>query len=1213
MTVPNVAVPELLSTLGGPEADAFRTLLARLEHDVAAATQRAELAEAVALRLREVQEAVRRFSRTLGEQDVAAELGGQVARMVGAEIVAVLDVDLDSGQVTTRWRSVRGQVLPRGASPLAAGLVADAARTGRSRAAAHAAPSALAQDDLDHAVLEQTSALAVPMLAAQKLEGVLLAVWLGKEPPPWAQDVLEALASHAGAAMRNARLYADSERERRQSEALAAAAAAVGESLRLGEVQRLILRHAMALLRSHGAWLGLLEDRYVHVVAGVGTSAVLTGRLIPRDGTAEGRVVLDRVPVTVADAEAADLFRPTQRAANIRRAVMVPLLTARGVIGVLTANDREAPFTDDDVRTLQRLADQCAVAVFNARLFEEARAATLEWKVVFDAVPSGVVVLDEQGHIARFNARALALTDGTAQTLMGRAFGAVLLGTDADAAPPAPVAEALATGAVTRGLVAATARGRLFDLLVSPHPDGGVVATFDDVTDVRALEQRHRSVVETASDAIMVTSPSRRVTFANPAALELFGDDALVGRPVEELVVPEQRAAVYRAETAAFEGHEQRYETLVRRRDGDLRTVSVHTAPLLEPGGRVGELVASLRDITEERRARDAIAKSEARYRNLFEHATDAIYTLDRRGHFTSANAAAGALAAVPTAALLGQSVTPFIADDEARDVADRFRRAMAGEAVRFETSMRRADGSTRLLSVVNTPIREDGQVRGVLGIARDITDERTREQALLRSEARYSRLVEAAGDAIFTLDEAGTLTSVNRVLERTMGLPREAMLGQPFTVLLERSPDRDALWRVLRDTLKGEVRRAEFQYRDARGELRGGSLLATPIEGDGRVVGVLSIVRDVTDERRLQEQLQLQERLAAIGELVSGVAHELNNPLAGVIAHAQLLLAVPGLDADVQDAAGVIHGEAKRAARIVGNLLTFARQSRPQRVVADLAVVVRDTVALRRYQQRLIGIQCDLEVPASLPATFADEGQLQQVVLNLIVNAEHALENHAGPRRLRVEARAEGDALVISVSDTGPGISPDVLPRIFHPFFTTKPVGKGTGLGLSLVDGIVKEHGGRIEVDSSPEHGTTFRIVLPRLDPPALGGANAEGRAPFRVLVADPDAEARRLAARALAEAGDAVLTLADPDDVVRAALAREWDVILLDAGLHGGATALVHRLREVAPAAAARVALTGDASDQAARPAATADRPWLDKPYDLASLPGRLRGVLG
>jgi PAS domain S-box-containing protein len=1203
-----------LSQLPPAEAAVVRSALAAAAESVREANARAEQAEAVAERLRAVQDGTRRLSRSLGEAEVAAELGAQVVRLVSADVVSVLRVDLDGGTTETAWRAVRGVPVPRQTTEMVAGPILHAARTGRRQTvAARELLSGAGIDDLDLESLNLSSAVIVPMLANQRLEGVVVAAWMAKAPPAGADVALEALAAHGAAAIRNARLYAESERERRQSEALSSAATAVGESLRLGEVQRLILRHAMALLKSDGAALGLIEDRYIHIVSGVGAAAVLAGRLMPIDGSVSGQVVRDKTARIVNDtATEPGVFRPTQRAAQIRRVVVVPLITARGVVGVLAANDRDTPFSVEDARMLQRLADQCAVAIVNARLFEEARAATLEWKVLFDAVPSGVVVVDETGRIVRFNARALSLAGASAgQTLLGRPIGEVLVD-DADSALPLPIADALLDGARHSAIVAAPQRGRLFDVVASPHPDGGVVVTFDDVTDLHALQARFRNLVETSNDAIVVTSEDRRIAFANAAAFALFGTDDLVGRPVSETVPLAMRQEVREAEDRAFAGERQRYETVVQRADGESRIVSVSSAPLADPGGRVTSLVASLRDVTEERRARDAIAKSEARYRNLFENATDAIYTLDRRGHITSANTAAARLAGTDESTMLGRSIAPFIALDDVERIQEEFARVVAGSETRFEARMRRADGSTRLLSIVNTPIREQGDVVGVLGIARDITDERTRELELARSEARYARLVDVAGDAIFTLDEAGVLTSANRVLERTVGLDRDVMIGQPFTLLLERSPDRDALWRVLHDTLRGEAQRTDFQYRDARNEMRTASLLATPIDSNGRVTGVLAVVRDVTDERRMQEQLQLQERLAAIGELVSGVAHEINNPLAGVIAHAQLLQAVPGLDADIADAANVIHGEARRASRIVSNLLTFARQHRPSRSFADIGTVLRDTLALRRYPQRVHNIEIVTEIAADLPSTWGDEGQLQQAFLNILVNAEHALEQHPGARRIEVRARPVESAIVVEICDTGPGIPSDVLPRIFNPFFTTKPVGKGTGLGLSLSDGIVREHGGRIEVFSSPTDGTRFRIELPVQGSPAPVDVPAEQPEPLRVLVADPDADARRLAARALADAGDAVLTIADVDEVLKVAVLRDWDVLLLDAALPGGAIALVERLAREAPSAAAKVVVSG-ASDAPTR-ALCVERglPWLDKPYDLVTLPARLRGAL-
>jgi two-component system NtrC family sensor kinase len=213
----------------------------------------------------------------------------------------------------------------------------------------------------------------------------------------------------------------------------------------------------------------------------------------------------------------------------------------------------------------------------------------------------------------------------------------------------------------------------------------------------------------------------------------------------------------------------------------------------------------------------------------------------------------------------------------------------------------------------------------------------------------------------------------------------------------------------------------------------------------------------------------------------VSGVAHELNNPLAGVMAFSELLLASPaGHDAETRPSIETIHAEAVRAAKIVSHLLTFARQQPAERMDADLNAIVTDTLALRRYALRTAQIELDVVLDPALPRAWADRFQLQQVVLNLVGNAEQALADWTGARRIVVCTRHDAEWLVIAVSDTGPGIRPEHRDRIFNPFYTTKPVGQGTGLGLSISDGIVREHGGRIRVESQPGEGATFLVELP-------------------------------------------------------------------------------------------------------------------------------------
>src|SRR5687768_9552887 len=256
----------------------------------------------------------------------------------------------------------------------------------------------------------------------------------------------------------------------------------------------------------------------------------------------------------------------------------------------------------------------------------------------------------------------------------------------------------------------------------------------------------------------------------------------------------------------------------------------------------------------------------------------------------------------------------------------------------------------------------------------------------------------------------------------------------------------------------------------------------------EGGATRVEALIRDVSERKRLEDQardlyhqLLQAEKLAALGQTISGVAHELNNPLATIPTWAERLAQQP---ADDQTRRGLetILAESERAARIVRNLLTFARKRHTTRAMVDVNQIVRETLSLRAYEQRLTNVTVIDALAAGLPQVFADPHQMQQVMLNLIINAEQAMvaANGRGTLILRTWNDADRDAVILEVNDDGPGVPDDVQPRIFDPFFTTKEVGKGTGLGLTVAYAIVQEHGGRINVRSQPGGGASFYVELP-------------------------------------------------------------------------------------------------------------------------------------
>lgn len=584
---------------------------------------------------------------------------------------------------------------------------------------------------------------------------------------------------------------------------------------------------------------------------------------------------------------------------------------------------------------------------------------------------------------------------------------------------------------------------------------------------------------------------------------------------------------------------------------------------------------------------------------------------LDRR--VLSGNPAAAALLGRPLEDLSGTAIEELIAPAEREHVADRERRAVEGEVQRYDTQVVRADGEPRDVAVSSVPLSVDGELVGTVSMLRDVTEQKRAQETLARSEARYRHLFESASDAIVTLDANGRFTTVNHAAEVISGYRRDELVGQWFAPML---PD-DELPKALhffQKALAGETGLFDTLFLRKDGEMRFISVTYSTPQRDEEV---LCLIRDVTDQRMLQEQLIQSEKMSAIGQLVSGVAHELNNPLAGIAAFAQLLLAEKRVPPEQRTAAETIYTESRRASRIVQNLLTFARQHRAEKGLTSINQVLDDTLELRSYELRVRGIDLTRDYGETLPDTMADAHQLQQVFLNLVTNAEQAMERL--PRqahRLTVRTRRAAAHLRIEVEDTGSGIPANLLDRIFNPFFTTKPAGSGTGLGLSISLGIVREHEGRIWAENVPSAGARFVIELPLVAGRTSGETTTSTTAAYladrlHILVVDDEMSVRVALQRYLTARGHDVEATASGQDALARLQANAYDAVIVDMRMPDLSGEQLYRELAANDTEHARrvIFTTGDLVSEAMRQFVdSTGRPCVVKPFEFSSFDAAL-----
>ncbi|MDI4656788.1 PAS domain S-box protein [Xanthobacter autotrophicus] len=439
--------------------------------------------------------------------------------------------------------------------------------------------------------------------------------------------------------------------------------------------------------------------------------------------------------------------------------------------------------------------------------------------------------------------------------------------------------------------------------------------------------------------------------------------------------------------------------------------------------------------------------------------------------------------------------------------------RVFGGELVRRVAWVDYGRLGKRYLEEVISPYRVDltGPVVGCFGVGRDLTDLKHQEmeivrrtQAQMEAEAYHAAIVGTALDGIVVVDEDGTVVDFNPAAEQIFGYRKEEAIGRSIAELVVPPEFRAAHAAGMRSYLASGITRVIGQRLELPALLADGTRI--PIElaitdvtrGERRLFA--AHMRDLRATKRAEEEIKRQrnalhqkEKLAALGSLLAGVAHELNNPLSVVTGQTMLLReqvlkeanvrsgGLPSLEKVIQRC-DRIETAAHRCARIVRSFLDMARQREAERRATNLADVAREAVELLGYNMRASGVRVSLAIEPGLPRLMLDAGQIHQVLLNLLVNAQQALEETAGERRVTVSVASDTDrgAILIKVADNGPGIAENIRSRIFDPFFTTKPQGVGTGIGLAVSRGLIEAHGGTLELGTGPDGGALFTIQLP-------------------------------------------------------------------------------------------------------------------------------------
>jgi len=787
------------------------------------------------------------------------------------------------------------------------------------------------------------------------------------------------------------------------------------------------------------------------------------------------------------------------------------------------------------------------------------------------AEPQGAfLVLDRAGRCTHASASATALLGRDTTTLVGRALCEALPGADA---LHGAVAEATATqqpaAAIDGGLawrVLPSAQGAV--LLVEPDAERGNAEPWHDGSGGGEVERARylQAVLDVVPDCIKVVARDgtlRDINRAGLAMLDAPTREAVVGQPVERLAAPHERETLRRLLDATFRGAPGRAELEVITLGGRTRRMDVRFTPLRDATGAVTAALLVSDDVTDRHAAAERLRASEARFRQLAASAPVGMFLGAGGGRLVYVNPRFEAIVALPARDALGLGWTRRVHRDDIDMLLDDTRVALAaGRELTREVRIVLDDGSVRWIRGHMVPLRDEaGAVTGSIGTIEDVTEalEAAEAEARARSmaeveHARLEAVLEALPAGVIFADANGRIVHASRQARALWGgdvtAESVADYGRYATRARGASRPLGDDERALTRALKGETTAPhELEILRLDGSVATVLAAAAPVrDTEGHIIGGVVSLTDVSERIRLEAQLQQAQKMEAVGQLAGGVAHDFNNLLTVIGGNLEFAREDLGPDHPVQGDLAQVAQAAERARSLVRQLLAFSRKQVVQAQDVDVNEVVRGADGLLR---RLLGDEIVLGTTlADGPAVVrADRGQLEQVLFNLAVNARDAMltSTHGHPGTggtltigtdlvtlTAADAAhwaplAPGRYVRLTVSDTGHGMDATTRTHMFEPFFTTKAVGAGTGLGLATVYGIVVQSLGAVHVDSAPNAGTTFTVLLPHRggEAPAAehDGTAAVPRGRGTVLVVEDEAAVRITTRRVLERHGYGVL----------------------------------------------------------------------------------------